>query len=260
MDLQLKGKTAVVTGGNRGIGLAIVRALVAEGVDVTVATRTESPDLAELGEAVTWVGVDLTTQRGAERLAQRAGEVDILVNNLGGTIQRSLGAGGFLNIDDDSWRQTFELNLFSAVRVTRGLLPGLLARRGAVISISSISGRIACGSVADYGAAKAALTFLSKALAEAYGAQGLRALTVTPGIVRTESVTDPGGVYGPSARAAGEDLGEFLAKLPERTGITVGRLAEPDEIAALVVFLASPLAANMTGAEYLADGGVIKTV
>lgn len=260
MDLQLKGKTAVVTGGNKGIGLAIVRALVAEGVDVTVATRTESPDLAELGEAVTWVGADLTTRHGTEQLTARAGEVDILVNNLGGTNQRSLRANGFLDIDDDAWLQTFELNLFSAVRVTRGLLPGLLRRRGVVINISSISGKIACGSVADYGAAKAALTFLGKALAEAYGSQGLRALTVTPGIVGTQSVTDPGGVYGPSARAAGEEIEEFLAKLPDRMGITVGRLAEPEEIAALVVFLAAPLAANLTGAEYLADGGVIKTL
>lgn len=260
MDLQLKGKTAVVTGGNRGIGLAIVRGLVAEGVDVTVATRTKTPDLAELGDSVTWVGTDLTTKSGAEELTGRAGDVDILVNNLGGAIQRSLRAGNFLTIDDDAWRETFELNVFSAVRVTRGLLPGLLRRRGVVISISSISGRTTCGSVADYGAAKAALTFLSKALAEAYGGQGLRALTVTPGIVRTRSVTDPDGVYGPTARAAGEELEEFLAKLPERTGITVGRLAEPDEIAALVVFLASPLAGNLTGADYLADGGVIKTV
>ncbi|HEY1575346.1 MAG TPA: SDR family oxidoreductase [Pseudonocardiaceae bacterium] len=260
MDLQLKGKTAVVTGGTRGIGLAIVRALVAEGVDVTVATRTKSADLAELGNAVSWVGADLTTPAGAEQLAGQAGEVDILVNNLGGTVERSLSAGGFLHIDDDAWRQTFELNLFSAVWVTRALLPGLLVRRGVVISMSSISGRIACGSTADYGAAKAALTFLSKALAEAYGGQGLRALTVTPGIVGTRSVTDPDGIYGPSARAAGERIDEFLARLPERMGITVGRLTEPEEIAALVVYLASPLAGTLTGAEYLADGGVIKTV
>lgn len=260
MDLQLKGKTAVVTGGGKGIGLATVRTLVAEGVAVTVATRTESPGLADLGDAVTWVGADLTTPHGAERLAEQAGDVDILVNNLGGVNERSLRAGGFLDIDDDAWRQTFELNLFSAVRVTRGLLPGLLRRRGVVVNISSISGRIPCGSAVDYGAAKAALTFLSKAIAESYGTQGLRALTVTPGIVGTQSVTDPGGVYGPSARAAGEEFEEFLAKLPERTGITVGRLAEPEEIATLVAFFASPLAGNLTGANYLADGGVVKTV
>lgn len=259
MDLSLKGKIAVVTGGSKGIGLAIVRALVAEGVEVTVAARTEFPELAELGDAVTWAGVDLTTRRGAEQLAGRVGEVDILVNNLGGAIEPSLRAAGFPGIDDDAWQQTFELNLFSAVRVTRGLLSRLLRRRGVVINISSVSGRELCGP-ADYGAAKAALTYLGKALAEQYGGQGLRALTVTPGIVATPRVTDPGGLFGPGARAAGEDFAEFMAKLPERMGITVGRLAEPEEIAALVTFLASPLAGTLTGAEYLADGGILKTV
>lgn len=255
----MKGKIAVVTGGSKGIGLAVVHALAAEGVQVTVAARTESPELSGLGDAVTWVGVDLTTRRGAERLAERVGEVDILVNNLGGAIQQSLRAEGFLGIDDDAWQQTFELNLFSAVRVTRGLLPSLLRQRGVVISISSVSARELCGPV-DYGAAKAALTYLSKALAEQYGAHGLRALTVTPGIVATSRVTDPGGLFGPAARAAGEEFAEFLARLPERMGVTVGRLAEPEEIAALVVFLASPLAGSLTGADYLADGGIIKTV
>jgi NAD(P)-dependent dehydrogenase (short-subunit alcohol dehydrogenase family) len=259
VDLQLKGKIAVVTGGSKGIGLAIVRALVAEGAEVTVAARTEFPELAEFGGAVTWAGVDLATRHGAQQLAGRVGEAGILVNNLGGAIEPSLRAGDFLGIDDDAWQQTFELNLFSAVRVTRALLPRLLRQRGVVINISSVSGRELCGP-ADYGAAKAALTYLGKVLAEQYGARGLRALTVTPGIVGTQRVTDPGGLFGPAARAAGEEFAEFLAKLPERMGITVGRLAEPEEIAALVTFLASPLAGSLTGAEYLADGGIIKAV
>lgn len=259
MDLRLNESTAVVTGGSRGIGLAIVRGLAAEGTQVLAVSRTESPELAELGKEITWIKADLTRREDAERLAAEAGEVDILVNNLGGAGESSLRAESLLDIDDDAWQRTLELNLLSAVRVTRGLLPGLLRRSGVVINISSIVGRKKCGP-ADYGAAKAALNNLTKSLAEEYGARGLRALTVTPGIARTPYVTDPGGIFGPSARAAGEEFAEFLAKVPERVGITIGRLADPEEIAALVVFLASPLAAGLTGAEYLADGGVIKTV
>ncbi|MDQ3790744.1 MAG: SDR family oxidoreductase [Actinomycetota bacterium] len=243
MDLDLTGKKAVVTGASKGIGHAITAALRAEGAEVLAAARTgEFP-------------VDLTTREGVAALAERAGDVDILVNNLGGILK----TGGFLDLDDDTWQGTYELNLFSAVRVTRQLLPGLLRRRGVIVNISSIGAKAAYQPV-DYGTAKAALTNLSKALAEEFGLRGLRVLTVTPGPTRTQNWADPEGYAGRLAAESGEPLAEFLAKAPARMGITTGRFTEPEETAALVAFLASPRAANLTAADYLADGGAIKTV
>ena len=259
MDLQLAGRTAVVTGASKGIGLGTVRALVAEGVHVVAAARTVGPGLTELGDAVTAVPVDLTDPAGTTALAEAAGEADILVNNLGGVATTSMRAAGFAEIDDAAWRETYEVNLFATVRVTRALLPGLLARRGVIINISSIGARAAFPPV-DYGTAKAALTNLTKALAEEYGGQGLRAMTVSPGPTRTQNWADPDGYAGELARAAGTDLAGFLAAVPASMGITTGRLTEPAETAALVTFLASPVSGNLTGADYLADGGVLKTV
>jgi len=243
MDLGLTGKKAVVTGASKGIGHAITTALRAEGAEVLAAART--------GECP----VDLTTTEGVATLAERAGDVDILVNNLGGVLK----TGGFLDLDDETWQGTFELNLFSAVRVTRRLLPGLLRNRGVIINISSIGAKAAYQPV-DYGTAKAALTNLSKALAEEFGHQGLRVLTVTPGPTRTQNWADPAGYAGRLAAESGEPLTEFLVKAPARMGITTGRFTEPEETAALVTFLASEKAANLTAADYLADGGAIKTI
>ncbi|WP_158892275.1 SDR family NAD(P)-dependent oxidoreductase [Amycolatopsis anabasis] len=262
MDLQLTGKTALVTGASRGIGLEITRALAAEGVRVAAGARTVTPELAAL-PGVTAITADLATPAGAAALVDQAaaalGEFDVLVNNVGGVVPASMRAAGFLDIDDESWQRTFELNLFGTVRVTRGALPSLLRRRGVIINISSIGARAAFPPV-DYGTAKAALTNLSKALAEEFGGRGVRALTVSPGPTRTRNWSDPGGYAGDLARAEGADLDRFLAEVPARMGITTGRLTEPAETAALVTFLASPLAGNLNGADYLADGGVLKTV
>lgn len=258
MDLELKGRRAVVTGASKGIGLAVVRALAAEGADVVGAARTIG-ELADVEGSVTPVAVDLTTTEGAAELAERAGEADILVNNLGGVTGAGMRAGGFLDLDDAAWREAYEINLFATVRVTRLLLPALLRTRGTVVNVSSIGARAAFPPV-DYGTAKAALTNLTKALAEEFGSRGLRALTVSPGPTRTRNWGDPDGYAGRLAHAAGEDLADFVARVPERMGITTGRLTEPEETAALIAFLVSPRAGNLTGADYLADGGVIKTV
>lgn len=243
MDLGLTGKKAVVTGASKGIGKAVADALAAEGAQVVAAARTGA------------LPVDLTTPQGVATLAETAGDVDILVNNLGGVIEMT----GFLDLTDETWQATYELNLFSTVRVTRALLPGLLRRRGVIINVSSIGARAAYRPT-DYGTAKAALTNLSKALAEEFGDQGLRVLTVSPGPTRTQNWADPHGYAGRLAEAEGTSLADFLAETPARMGITTGRLTEPEETAALVTFLASPKAANLTGADYLADGGALKAV
>lgn len=263
MDLQLLGKSAVVTGASKGIGLEIVRALSAEGVRVVAAARTVTAELRELESSVTPVTVDLAAPDGAGRLIERAsailGEIDLLINNVGGVVAGSRDAGGFLDIADDAWQRTYELNLFSTVRVTRHALPSLLRQRGVIINISSIGARAAYHPV-DYGTAKAALNNLTKALAEEFGGQGLRVLTVSPGPTRTGNWSAPDGYAADVAAQHGLTLDEFLDRAPTQMGITTGRLTEPEETAALVTFLASPVSGNLTGADYLADGGAIKTV
>lgn len=259
MDLHLDGRTAVVTGASKGIGLATTAALAAEGVRVLAAARTVAPEWETFGDSVIPVAVDLTTPDGAAELAERAGDVDILVNNLGGVVTAAMNASGFLDIDDATWRETYELNLFATVRVTRALLPGLLANAGVVINVSSIGARAAFPPV-DYGTAKAALTNLTKGLAEEFGGQGLRALTVSPGPTLSQNWTDPQGYAGLLAERTGRTLDEFIAQVPATMGITTGRLTAPEEIAALITFLASDRSGNLTGADILADGGVIKTV
>ncbi|GGL03132.1 short-chain dehydrogenase [Nocardia jinanensis] len=230
---------------------------------VVAGARTVTRELRALDGLSTAVTADLATPAGAAVLIERAreqlGEIDILVNNVGGVVAGSADAAGFLDIADDAWQRTFELNLFGTVRVTRHALPSLLRQRGVIINISSIGARAAYHPV-DYGTAKAALNNLTKALAEEFGAQGLRALTVSPGPTRTRNWSASDGYAADVAAQHGTTLAEFLDQVPTRMGITTGRLTEPGETAALVTFLASARSGNLTGADYLADGGVIKTV
>ena len=255
MDLDLHGKRAVVTGASRGIGAATARRLAQEGADVLAVARTSAPD--EPG--TTPVHLDLTAPGSAEALADVVGEADILINNLGGVVAGSATAAGFLDVDDATWQATYELNFFSTVRITRALLPGLLRRSGVVVNVSSIGARAGFRPV-DYGTAKAALTNLTKALAEEFGAQGLRAVTVSPGPTRTPIWTDPEGPAGLLARASGVTVDEIVAGLPAAMGITTGRRTEPEETAALIAFVASARGGKLTGVDFVADGGVLKTV
>jgi putative oxidoreductase len=255
MDLDLDGLRAVVTGASKGIGLATARRLAREGADVVAVARTGPPE--EPG--ITPLRLDLTAPDAAAALAEAAGDADILVNNLGGVVAGSATAAGFLDVDDAVWHATYELNFFATVRITRALLPGLLRRRGVVVNISSIGARASFRPV-DYGTAKAALNNLTKALAEEFGGQGLRAVTVSPGPTRTPIWTDPEGPAGLLARASGATVEEVVAGLPAAMGIATGRLTEPDETAALIAFVASARGGNLTGADFVADGGALKAV
>ncbi|MFJ9587957.1 oxidoreductase [Streptomyces acidicola] len=259
MDLQLAGKTAVVTGASRGIGLATVQALVAEGVKVVGAARTVTPELADSGASA--VEADLATAEGAEYLANQAlaelGQVDVLVNNVGG---HDPLVGGLRAIDDTAWQQVFDLVFFSTVRVTRALLPSLLEQRGAIVNVSSLAARVPSAGPIDYASAKAAVTAFGRALAEEVGPQGVRVNTVSPGPVRTSQMEGPDSSAAKMAAAAGMDLAELLASIPARRGVTLGRLGEPSEVAALIAYLASPTAAFITGADIRIDGGAVKTV
>ncbi|GAA2820077.1 oxidoreductase [Streptomyces showdoensis] len=260
MDLRLTGKTAVVTGAGRGLGLAITRQLVAEGVRVVGASRTVTAELEEVGAHP--VAADLSTPEGAEELGSQAlahlGGVDILVNNLGGG--DAFAFGGFLATDDHLWAHSFEVNLFGTVRVTRHLLPSIVERRGTVLNISSMTARLPGTGPVEYAAAKAGLNAFGKALAEEFGPRGVRVNTVTPGPTRTGLWEDENGFGARLAEAQGVEHRAFLAGVPAAMGLTTGRMVEPEEVAAVVAFLASDRAASVTGADYVVEGGGIKTV
>ncbi|MCQ8774264.1 SDR family oxidoreductase [Streptomyces telluris] len=261
MDLRLNGKTALVTGAGRGIGLATVRSLAAEGVRVAGAARTITPELKEA--AAVAVAVDLSTPDGGRRLVEQAlaglgGGLDLLVNNVGGGDEAVLG--GFLDSGDADFQANLDLNFLSAVRVSRAALPSLVERRGSVVNVSSVNARLPAAGPVAYSVAKAALTAFGKSLSEEFGPRGVRVNTVSPGVVRTAIWEDPEGFGGKVAAAAGVDHAEFLKQLPERFGMASPRITEPGEVAALITFLLSDVAANINGADHVIDGGTVKTV
>ncbi|WP_431961772.1 SDR family NAD(P)-dependent oxidoreductase [Actinacidiphila sp. bgisy160] len=264
MELHLKDKVAVVTGASKGIGLAVVEAMAREGVRVVAGSRNSTPELDALAEAydVTVVPVDLGTPQGAATLVRQAAErhnrIDILVNNVGAAEPRN----GFLEVDDADWQRIFDLTFFSAVRASRAALPYLVEAEGAaIVNISSINARTPFPMVVDYSAAKAALTNLSKSLSEEFAPKGVRVNAISPGPVRTPFWTAPGAFADATAAAAGTTAQEALdVVVPQSMGITSGRITEPQEVADLTLFLASPVAGNINGAEVVIDGGQIKTL
>ena len=260
MDLGISGKTALITGASRGIGLAVAELLAAEGVRVVGASRSGSPELEKVAEKT--VRVDLSTREGATSVVEEAlatlGGIDFLVNNVGAGDADHLSLAGFLDVDDDQWQRVFDLNLFSAVRTTRAALPSILERRGAIVNISSVNGRVPTGSPVGYAEAKSALNQLGKRLSEELAPRGVRVNTVSPGPVTTPLWTDPAGFGGKVAEALGVPHSELLDVVPRQFGASSGRFTTAAEVADLVVFLLSERAANIHGADHVIDGGILK--
>ncbi|MFD7641701.1 SDR family oxidoreductase [Kitasatospora sp. NPDC059795] len=259
MDLGLNGRTALVTGAGRGIGLVIARALAAEGVTVVGATRTATPELAAVAAVAT---ADLSTRRGAEGAVEQAlaalGGIDLLVNNVGAGDPSMFALGGVLDAPDEQWQSLFDLNVMSAVRTTRAALPSLLERRGAIVNVSSINSRIPSGSPVGYAEAKAALTQFGKRLSEELAPRGVRVNTVSPGPTSTDQWTSAAGYGGRMADALGVPLDDLLAGLPAQAGTASGRLSTPEEVADVVLFALSDRAGNVHGADLVVDGGTLK--
>jgi len=262
MELNLREKVCVITGGSKGIGLATASVLASEGAHVVVGARNATKELERLcaERSVTFVPVDLASPGGAAELIDvavgRHGGVDVLVNNVGA----SEPAASINDFTDEQWQRIFDVTLFSAVRAVRSAVPAMRGREGAaIVTIGSLNARLPAGMIAPYCAAKAALGNFTKAVAEEL-APAIRVNTVSPGPVRTPMWTDPGAfadVFADQATTTRDDVMDRL--LPEMMSISTGRVGEPEEIADLVAFLVSPRAANITGADHIVDGGMNKT-
>ncbi|KFE67354.1 SDR family oxidoreductase [Hyalangium minutum] len=257
-DLQLKGLRALVTGGTKGIGAAVVQGLHAAGVQVMTTARAVP---AEPNAGVSYVAADLSTAEGVAEVArsvrERWGGVDILINVLGGS---SAPGGGFAALDDAQWFDALNRNLMPAVRLDRALLPAMLAQgSGVIVHVSSIQRLLPLPeSTTAYAAAKAALSTYSKALSKEVTPKGVRVLRVSPGWVETEASV---ALAERLATQAGTDYeGGKQIIMQSLGGIPLGRPAKPQEVADLITFLVSPRAGSISGSEHLIDGGTVPTV
>jgi len=259
MDLVLQDKVAVVTGASKGIGLAVVRTLAGEGMHVVGGAL--ATDGLEGIDGVTAVALDLVNPAGSARLVETAveqhGRIDVLVNNVGGV---KLRLNGFLDVSDDDFAASLQLNFFAALRATRAAVKAMLDQGGGtIVNVASVNSFFhPDGLVIDYGAAKAALLNVAKALSQELGPKGIRINSISPGPVATDLWLGDHGVAATIAAATGSTA---EAVRDQAIGsMATRRFSTPDEVATLVAILASSRTGNVTGSNYVIDGGLIKTM
>ena len=255
---EFAGKRVLVTGGTKGMGEAIAKRLARAGATVITTARSAAPGPPASDH---FIPADLSTAEGTEKVVRevlaRHGGVDILINNVGGS---TAPGGGFAALTDDHWALALNSNLLAAVRLDRGLLPGMLRQGcGVIIHISSIQRSLPLyESTLAYAAAKAALTNYSKGLSKEVGPKGVRVNSVAPGFIETTAAE---ALIDRLAASAGTDRQTTLQGLMHSLGgIPIGRPGRPEEVAELVAFLASDRAPSIHGSEYVIDGGTIPTV
>jgi 3-oxoacyl-[acyl-carrier protein] reductase len=261
MDLGLGGEACIVTGATRGIGLATARMLAGEGARVLLVARDGEEGArvaAELGGGCEFLAADVTKPADAERIvaacAERFGAVDVLVNNAGRSFVRSLEELG-----DDDWQQQWELHVMGPMRLMRAAGPRMAhAGGGRIVNVCSSAGKRPSLTNPAYAVTKAAQLSLSRVFADRYAGDGVLVNAVAPGAVTSPLWTAPGGLADQAAEALGISHEEALAA--QAAKIPLGRLAEPDEVAAVIVFLCSARASTVTGAAWSADGGTVATI
>jgi NAD(P)-dependent dehydrogenase (short-subunit alcohol dehydrogenase family) len=257
-DQELAGKTAIVTGGTKGIGKAIADRLAQARAKVIVTART-NPNDANLQHH--FIAADLTQSNQVAKFVnevnEKFGKIDILINNIGGL---TTPGGGFSTLTDEHWENELQFNLLAAIRLDRAFLPDMIEQKSCVIiHISSTSGMQPIWDLnMAYAVSKAALNCYSKALATEVGSKGVRVLTVSPGPVKTPMMVEFLEDYATKAGITYEEATQNL--LSKIGGIPMGRMAEPEEVAAMVYFLVTPAASYLTGSNYLVDGGAFPIV
>ena len=255
MDLGLKDRVCVVTGATAGIGKETARLLAEEGARVVTCGR--SATAPGVGEALHVVR-DLSQAAAPGELvgeaAQELGRVDVLVNNVGVAYHRS-----FEELTDADWEELWQLNVLSYVRAIQAALPGMRERGfGRVVNVSSTAGKRPSAGMPDYSVTKAAVLSLSRLVADVYAKDGILCNAVTPGPTASPAWLAPGGLADQQAERSGKSREEVLEAVGK--GRPLGRLAEPEEIAAVIAFLCSDRASYVTGSAWSADGGTVPII
>jgi len=254
---EFAGKRVLVSGGTKGLGRATVKRFLAGGARVVTAARAIKDPI----EGVEYVQADLTTAEGSEAVAkaaiERLGGIDILAHVIGGSASP---AGGFAALTDEHWLAELNLNLLATVRLDRLLIPQMLERgQGTVVHVTSIQSVLPLPeSTTAYAAAKAALRTYSKSISKEFGPKGVRVNSGSPGWIMSNAVGDFLDMLRNANGGTIEDARQSV--LDALGGISIGRGAEPEEVADLIAYLASDRAAAIHGAEFVIDGGTIKTV
>jgi 3-oxoacyl-[acyl-carrier protein] reductase len=262
VNLDLDGRVALVTGASQGIGRSIALVLAAEGADLVLAARRRpgldavAAEVEALGRRAAVVPGDVATAEGADAVSSGAldafGAVDILVNNAGKGAPKPL-----LDLTDDDWQASIELNLLSAVRLCQALVPQMRERGwGRIVNISSRVAREPDPYFAAYGAAKAALINFSKSLATGFSKYGVLTNCIVPGLIRSEAVDE---AARRSADATGQSVEEVFAATLAKRPIPAGRIGEPEDVAGLVALLVSDRASWITGSCFTVDGGIVRS-
>jgi 3-oxoacyl-[acyl-carrier protein] reductase len=248
LDLGLRDRICVVSGSTGGIGLATARLLVEERAQVVTSGRGGPPGIGEALHVSGDVGEPGEPERLVEAAVAELGGLDCVVNNVG--VAR---IAKFEEVGDDEWNEYWQLNVMSYIRAIRAALPALRARRGSIVNVSSTAGKRPSTGMPHYSVMKAAVLSLSRLVADLYAKEGIRCNAVTPGPTATEAWLGEGGLADQQG-----DRDEVLAKVG--AGRPLGRLAQPEEIAAVIAFLCSDRASYVTGAAWSADGGTVPII
>jgi 3-oxoacyl-[acyl-carrier protein] reductase len=249
VDLGLSGARCLVTGSTAGIGLETARLLVSEGAAVVTSGRRAAPGIGEVAHVVADFARAGEPERAVSEAATALGGLDVLVNNVGIARQAR-----FEDVPDEEWDEYWRLNVMSYVRAIRAALPHLRHGGGTIVNVSSTAGKRPSTGMPHYSVTKAAVLSLSRLVADLYAADGIRCNAVTPGPTATDAWLGEGGL----ADQQGGARDDVLAKVG--AGRPLGRLARPEEIAAVIVFLASERASYVTGSAWSADGGTVPII